>query len=179
MINDLKTLAANNKTAAFFILVTIATIAFMAAASGCDLQRMVSLDVPNNVKHGVEPGYPLVNADKEYSLADADRIVADWENFVRTGTAQLEASLADAQERHARLSAVVDMGVAAATEVAPTLPGGAFLIGGLSLLTGLFIRRPGDADKMAKEKRDSYNKGIEVGASLALKTPPEPPVTQA
>jgi hypothetical protein len=171
MISNIKTIVEENKTAAFFCILTITLVAFMAIASGCDLQKMTSLDVPTNVKYAIEPGFPANGQDKEYSLADANRIVTDWQNFVRTGSEQLSYAVADAQERHAVLSSFVDLGLVAAHEVAPTLPGGAFLVGGLSLLTGLFIRRPGDADKLAKEKRDSYNKGIEVGASLAVKIP--------
>jgi hypothetical protein len=155
-----------NKPAAFLAAFTIFIGAFMAVASGCDLEQMVDVEVPTAVRIAIEPNRQPGDPPREYSLADADRIVADWESFVRTGTSQLEAALEYSRERHARLASVVDMGVAAVNEVAPAIPGGAFLIGGLSLLTGIFLKRPGEDKRVAQEKEDSYNAGIELGKSI-------------
>ena len=55
-----------------------------------------------------------------------------------------------------------------ANTAAPALPGGAFLVGGLSLLTGLMLKRPGEDKRVFAEKKDSYNAGIEEGKRLVL-----------
>jgi hypothetical protein len=145
------------------MLVTALAFIFLGVMQGCDLREMTSLDVPPSVAKVLDPAVQ----DPEYSLADADRIVEDWSRFVDTSTRQLEAAIDDANERHAVLASVVDLGVATVNEVAPTLPGGAFIVGGLSLLTGLFLKRPGEDKRVAKEKEDSYNAGIDLGKKIA------------
>lgn len=52
----------------------------------------------------------------------------------------------------------------------PALPGGAFLVGGLSLLTGLMLKRPGEDRRVFAEKKDSYNAGFEEGKRVVLET---------
>jgi hypothetical protein len=61
-----------------------------------------------------------------------------------------------------------DLGLAAANEGAGQIPGGAFLVGGLSLLTGLVLKRPGEDKRVGKEKEDSYNAGLEEGKRLIM-----------
>ena len=46
--------------------------------------------------------------------------------------------------------------------------GGAFLVGGPSLLTGLLLKRPGEDKRVFAEKKDSSNAGIEEGKRLVL-----------
>ena len=62
--------------------------------------------------------------------------------------------------------ALVNLGLDAANTAAPALPGGAFLVGGLSLLTGLLLKRPGEDKRVFAEEKDSYNAGIEEGKRL-------------
>ena len=46
------------------------------------------------------------------------------------------------------------------------IPGGTILLSGLSLLAGVFLKRPGEDARVAKAKEDSYNKGLEVGSTI-------------
>ena len=64
------------------------------------------------------------------------------------------------------LESLVNLGLDAANPAAPALPGGAFLVGGLSLLTGLLLKRPGEDKRVFAEEKDSYNAGIEEGKRL-------------
>ena len=64
------------------------------------------------------------------------------------------------------LESLVNLGLDAANTAAPALPGGAFLVGGLSLLTGLLLKRPGEDKRVFAEEKDSYNAGIEEGKRL-------------
>jgi hypothetical protein len=163
-MTELQKLARDNKVAVSLVAMTLVVALALGILSGCDLRKMVDLDVPPAVSQSIDPAGALPPPGvepREYSLADADRVVEDWKRFVDTATRQLEAAVGDANERHAVLASVVDLGIATVNEVAPTLPGGAFLVGGLSLLTGIFLKRPGEDKRVAKEKEDSYNAGIE------------------
>jgi hypothetical protein len=160
-----------NKAAAFLGILTVIVALFMATLSGCDLRKMIDLDVPPAVAQSIDPAGALPGPGvdpKYYTLADADRVVEDWKRFVDTATRQLEASIDAANERHAVLASVVDLGVATVNEIAPTLPGGAFFVGGLSLLTGIFLKRPGEDKRVAKEKEDSYNAGMKKAQAQLL-----------
>lgn len=164
-------LIKQNRVAVSLVILTVVVALALATLSGCDLRKMVDLDVPPAVAQSIDPAGALPGpgvSPVEYTLADADRVVEDWRRFVDTATRQLEASIDAANERHAVLASVVDLGVATVNEVAPTLPGGAFLVGGLSLLTGLFLKRPGEDKRVAKEKEDSYNAGIEKAKATIL-----------
>lgn len=74
----------------------------------------------------------------------------------------------DAEGRYANLVSLVNLGLDAANTAAPALPGGAFIVGGLSLLTGLMLKRSGEDKRVFAEKKDSYNAGIEEGKRLVL-----------
>ena len=90
----------------------------------------------------------------------------DWKAYVTSNTSKFENSIDNANERYAVLSQVVDIGIQTAQSEAGGIPGGTILLSGLSLLTGIFLKRPGEDARVAKEKEDSYNKGLEVGSSI-------------
>ena len=77
-----------------------------------------------------------------------------------------------AKGSYATLESLVSLGLDAVNTAAPALPGGAFFVGGLSLLTGLLLKRPGEDKRVLAEKKDSYNAGIEEGKRLVLETLP-------
>lgn len=134
----------------------------LLALQGCNLASLVKVDVPPQVA-------AAVNATDETTLANADIVVADWEAFVNTNTTKLNRSIEDAKERYAVLVQVTDIGLRTIEGEVSGIPGGTILLSGLSLIAGLFLKRPGEDSRVAKEKRDSYNKGIEVGAAIKEK----------
>lgn len=154
----------DNKALVSMLLASTIIVGAILVAQGCDLRKAVTLEVPPQVSTAIDP--EALSNPIEYTYADADRIASEWKHFVDTGTKQLEDSLNDAADRHAMLVSIVDMGVVTVNEVAPTLPGGAFLVGGLSLITGLFLKRPGEDKRVAKEKEDSYNAGLKKAKLL-------------
>ena len=77
-----------------------------------------------------------------------------------------------AKGSYATLESLVSLGLDAVNTAAPALPGGAFFVGGLSLLTGLLLKRPGEDKRVFAEKKDSYNAGIEEGKRLVLEALP-------
>jgi len=74
-----------NKAAAFLGILTVIVALFMATLSGCDLRKMIDLDVPPAVAQSIDPAGALPGPGvdpKYYTLADADRVVEDWKRFV-------------------------------------------------------------------------------------------------
>ena len=70
--------------------------------------------------------------------------------------------------RHAAHESLVNLGLDAANTAAPALPGGAFIVGRLSLLTDLMLKLPSEDKRVFAEKKDSHNAGIEEGKRLVL-----------
>ena len=70
--------------------------------------------------------------------------------------------------RHAAHESLVNLGLDAANTAALALPGGAFIVGGLSLLNGLMLKLPSEDKRVFAEKKDSHNAGIEEGKWLVL-----------
>ena len=73
-----------------------------------------------------------------------------------------------ARARHAAHESLVILGLDAANTAALALPGGAFIVGGLSLLNDLMLKLPSEDERVVAEKKDSYNAGIEEGKWLVL-----------
>ena len=140
--------------------VTVALFAVLASLQGCDIRSQLVVKAPKDVLEVVDL--------ETMTLADADAAYEDWANWVDTRTRQFQRAVADAEDRYARIEALIDLGLTAAEQGGAQLPGGAFLVGGLSLLTGLVLKRPGEDKRVASEKRDSYNAGIEAGKKAIL-----------
>jgi hypothetical protein len=156
----------DNKAFVTMLIASTVIVGAILVAQGCDLRKAVDLDVPPQVAASIDP--QNLTEPIDYTYADADRVAEEWKRFVDTATKQLEASLNDAAERHSMLVSLVDMGVVTVNEIAPTLPGGAFLVGGLSLITGIFLKRPGEDKRVMKEKEDSYNAGLKKAKQLLV-----------
>ena len=151
----------DNKGAAYLAVLTVAVFAILAAMQGCDLRSKIVVKAPSDV-------LAAVDVDEPMTLAEAEAAWEDWAQWVDTRTRQFQRAINDAEDRYARIEALLDLGLAAANEGAGQIPGGAFLVGGLSLLTGLVLKRPGEDKRVGKEKEDSYNAGLEEGKRLIL-----------
>jgi hypothetical protein len=151
----------DNKGAACLAVFTVAVFAILAAMQGCDLRSKIVVKAPSDV-------LAAVDVDEPMTLAEAEAAWEDWAQWVDTRTRQFQRAINDAEDRYARIEALLDLGLAAANEGAGQIPGGAFLVGGLSLLTGLVLKRPGEDKRVGKEKEDSYNAGLEEGKRLIM-----------
>jgi hypothetical protein len=65
------------------------------------------------------------------------------------------------------LRSLSETGLQIGQDAASTLPGGALISAALAGLGGLFLRRPGDANRERLEKEASYRAGLEKGQKLA------------
>lgn len=151
----------DNRHAAFLAVLTVAVFAILAAMQGCDLRSKIVVKAPSDV-------LAAVDVDEPMTLAEAEAAWEDWAQWVDTRTRQFQRAINDAEDRYARIEALLDLGLAAANEGAGQIPGGAFLVGGLSLLTGLVLKRPGEDKRVSSEKQDSYNAGLEEGKRLIM-----------
>jgi len=142
--------------------VTVLMFAVLAGVQGCDLRSRIVVKAPPDmlVPIGVEP--PL-------TLADSERAWEDWVAWVDSRTRAYQRAVGDAEDRFARIEGLIDLGIGIAGQATGGIPGGALLVGALSLATGIVLKRPGEDTRVAKEKEDSYNAGIKKGRELAAK----------
>jgi len=143
------------------IIGAVAVIAFVAvmAIQGCDLKRMIKFDVPRGVQKTVDVG-------EQESLASAEAVYQQWSNFVDSNSRQLSANIEDAEGRLSLINSLTSMGISAIGDASSGFPGGAIMMSALSLLTGWFLKRPGEEKRVNVEKEDSYNAGLEMAKEL-------------
>jgi hypothetical protein len=151
----------DNRTAGYLAALTLAVFAVLAALQGCDLRSRIVVKAPKDVMVAIDVDPPM-------TLAESQAAWEDWVAWVDSRTRQFQRAIGDAEDRYSRIETLIDMGIGAASEAAGGIPGGAFLVGGLSLLTGLVLKRPGEDKRVSGEKEDSYNAGLEEGKRLIL-----------
>lgn len=150
-----------NRPFAFMAMITTVVFAVLALMQGCDLRSKIVVKAPKDVLAAIDVDEPL-------TLAQSSAAWEDWSRWVEARTRQFQRAIGDAEDRYTRIETLLDLGISAANEGAAQIPGGAFLVGGLSLLTGLFLKRPGQDKETSKEKEDSYNAGLEEGKRIVL-----------
>lgn len=142
-----------------------ATFAIMLLAllclNGCSLQELVKVATP-------QPVLDATGWSGDVNLANVDVVWNEWSSFVDRNSNAFEAATVQSRERLELLESLTDLGLGALTS---SIPGGAPLgglaLGALSMLTGLFLKRPGTDKVIAREKENSYNAGIAVGSSVS------------
>ncbi len=151
-----------------FILICVAIA--MLCVQGCSLASFIQVDVPKDVKVAVD----VDDLKKPITLAEVDEVWADWNNFVTLNTERFNASIEEANQRYEVLASIANLSIDAAVPVIGGFPGGAFILTALGGLTGLFMKRPGEDKRVAKEKEASYNHGIVRGYTLSANPPKDP-----
>jgi CRISPR/Cas system-associated endonuclease Cas1 len=148
-----------NKHALISAMALIVVLGVAMAFQGCDLQRAIKFDVPGSVQKSIEVG-------EQESLSNASFVLEQWQTFVSANTRKLTTNIEDAEQRFTMIQSLTSLGLGAIGEASTGFPGGAILASGLSLLTGWFLKRPGEDKRVNSEKEDSYNAGIDVGKEL-------------
>lgn len=160
MIDTIKSFIKDRPAAVVFFVTLLISAAVLATLQGCNLASLVKVEVPPAVRIAVQP-------PADVSLDNVDIVWEDWKVYVQSNTAKLQRGIDNANERYAVIKQVVDIGISSAGGELSGIPGGTILLSGLSLLTGLFLKRPGEDSRVAKEKEASYNKGVETGSNTA------------
>ena len=148
-----------NKNAVIAGGVSVIAFVFVMAIQGCDLQKMIKFDVPRG-------GQKTVDVGEQESLASASVVFQQWSNFVDMNSKQLSANIEDAEGRLRLINNLTSMGIGALGDASSGIPGGAIMMSALSLLTGWFLKRPGEEKRVNVEKEDSYNAGLEMAKEL-------------
>ena len=153
-----------NSNVAFYtmICITILIGGFLMAAHGCDLQSMVSVDVPPPVLEAVAPD----DLEGGITLDEAKRVWEDWTSYVQSNTERLRSAIDDANDSYYALASLIDTGVSILGEHSGAFPFGSIVMTGLGVVTGLFMKRPSEDKRVQLEKQASYNAGISKGAEI-------------
>jgi hypothetical protein len=152
----------NNKAAASWGMLAMIAATAILVLNGCSLDQMVKFDPPPAVSEAIQ------DDRKSIPLADGELVWDRWHDWVAVNSDRLEDAIGDAHGQWEILNAIGDTGLGFLGEAAPMIPGGGLLFGGLTMLSGLMLKRPGTDKFVSKEKQESYNKGIEEGKKMAI-----------
>jgi len=167
-MNTIINFIKENKNGVLIGIVTSVMFLVLMTANGCNLQSFVKVDVPPEVKEVVD-----IPTGETITLDEAQAVWDDWQFYVESNSMRFQRAVKDAEDRYAVLVQITDLGIGAIGDASNGIPGGALLMSGLGLLTGLFLKRPGEDQRVAKEKEKSYNAGITIGAELKSTDPPK------
>ena len=142
-MNQILDCLKTNRGLTYSLAGLLITMLVVAAAAGCQLEDLVRFKTPDGVQTAIA-------VDASVPVSKADQVWSDWERFVEVNTERLQTEITNGRERAAVLMSIVDTGIAAASGPISTLPGGAVAVGAMSLLTGLFLKRPGDRKREAE-----------------------------
>lgn len=156
MIEQLK----ENRRAAVLIAASVGVILLGATLQACQVEDLVKVDVPPDVAAAI---------DSEDRIAYSASLDAwdDWEAYVERESAKFARSIDKGAEIAGVLRSLSETGLQLGQDAASTLPGGALISAALAGLGGLFLRRPGDANRERLEKEASYRAGLEKGQQLS------------
>ena len=152
-------LLKDNKRALVMFGLSAVMIAVSLGVSGCQLDQLIQVDVPKDVQQAT-------SSDEQVPLADSELLWNEWASYVETNTEALRLRIGNASSQYSTVSSLTSMGLESAGTAASTLPGGAFIVAGLTGLGGLFLKRPGTDKMIQKEKESSFNKGFKVGKDV-------------
>lgn len=152
----MKNFLTANKGALTMFGLSAVMIAASLGVSGCQLDQVIKVDVPKDVQTATD-------SQPKVALADSDLLWQEWKNYVDINTEALRARIGDANNQYSLVASITSMGLETAGGAASTLPGGAFIVAGLTGLGGLFLKKPGTDRMIQKEKEASYNKGVKIG----------------
>ena len=161
MNESFKQWVAQNKRVSIMAIVTLTVFFVLSSVAGCDLQSMIKVKAPEDVRIAID-------YEGDLYLSDADAAWDAWEGFVIRNTQALEKAYGEAFDRYYLIRDVSSMSISFAEAAAPGLPGGTILMSLLGLATGVFFKSPGTDRRTAKEKESSYNKGLERGRASAI-----------
>lgn len=142
-------LLTKNKVGLSIMAIVAASFIVAAGLNGCTLTDYVKVSVPMSVQKAT-------NSPPKISLTDAPEVMAA---YIRGGD-KFKENISHGYEWLGMLASFGTTGIEVGKSM---IPGGAIGLSLLSLAGGIFIKGPGTA----KEKNDSYNKGLKEGQRIA------------
>lgn len=137
------------------IVVACCLFLFVAVISGCNLQKMVAVQVPAGVRKSLE-------IDAGTNLHNAEYVYASWQSFVEVNTQELLANIDSANKTYSTLASFVNLGFDVASNHAGAIPGGGLVLAALTGLGGLFVNRPGTRKLVKQAKADAFRQGMNI-----------------
>jgi len=150
-----------NKTSLGLFGLAAVTFVLMGVAQGCNVQSWIPFHPP------VEVVQALDLPEGKMTLAEADKVWRDWQYYVSTNTEALKVAVDDSNKVYDFVASLLNTGMGLVQGAAPSFPGGALILSLIAGGGGLLLKRPGEDARVAAEKQDSYNKGIEIGKQIA------------
>ena len=152
-----------DKKSFYFAGSAILVLLVSLSVQGCNLQKIVKFEVPKGVQNAID------SSDKE-SIQNSEYVWSQWQGWVENNSETLARNIDESKSRVAMIENIIGMGMGALGDASGSFPGGALLFSGLTMATGLFMKRPGESKVIAKEKEKSYNAGMAKGSELLQKT---------
>lgn len=140
---------------------TAAGFVLMSVAQGCNIQSWIPFHPPSDVVQALDL------PEGKLTLAEANKVWADWQYYVSSNTEALKVAVEDSNRTYDFIASLVNTGMGLIQGAAPSFPGGALLLSVLAGGGGLLLKRPGEDARVSAEKQASYNKGLETGKMLA------------
>ena len=150
-----------NRTAVMWGMTALSALILASVVAGCQLQDIIKFEPPKHVQEaiGVSDSMPLSEANYTWD---------EWQRYVTTNSERLSDEIGEASLRFDLVSSVTDTGLSLLGESAGSFPGGALIFGGLSMLAGIYTKRPGTDKHVSAEKQASFNKGLAEGKRVAI-----------
>ena len=175
----------SNGAGLFLVSVGAAFLTFAVFGSGCTLDQLIKVPVPQDVR-------AVTGSAQTVTLAEAPTVLAKYDAAHDASRQKFASSIEDATWLYGMGEMLVNLGVDAGGTALAGVPGGAIGVAILTGLGGLFLNKPGakkrakeDTEKavkdaveellkthvpvesVQKEKEASFNKALEVGRKLA------------
>lgn len=159
MIDQLR----ENRRAAVLIAASVGMMLLAATLQACQVEDLVKVDVPPDVAAAID-------TEDRIAYSQSPDAWDDWQAYVERESAKFARSIDKGAEVAGVLRSLSETGLQIGQDAASTLPGGAAIATVLAGLGGLFLRRPGDANRERIEKEESYRAGLEKGRQIAETT---------
>lgn len=125
----------------------------MTAIAGCQVDDLIKFQTPAGVQRSID-------VEEWVPVSKAATTFDEWQKFVELNTTRMQSSVEDGRERVALVASITDMGVQAASGPLSTVPGGAILVGALSMAAGIFVKRPGDKKREAEAIKKAVEEAV-------------------
>ena len=150
----------DNAVGATILVVMVLAGIGLTLGSGCTLGDIVKVNVPPAVQ-------ATTNTKAVVTLNRAPFVRKQYINQVTDSLAEFDSSIEQASVFRDFAASLLKTGIGTGQGALAGVPGGAFLIGALGTLGGLFLKKPGTDAVVNQEKRDSFNAGLKQGQSNA------------
>jgi hypothetical protein len=134
-----------NKREKAVVVFSVAVIAVMLAAQGCDWREHIEVKAPRDIAEVLDFEPPLM-------LSDAEAAYAEWSEWAARTDAAFVASIERANERYAFLQQWTSVGLSIAGQASEGIPYGGLLFGALTGAVGLMLPQAHIGKKKAEPK---------------------------